>query len=89
MGKIWAEKPKVWTKVQEPKKLWKQEYEEPEPYQKHYKKGKEYNTGAGNYGDYYYPPNKKYQGHVSGTASHGRYDYSSSSAPPKYFQSKW
>ena len=87
--KIWAEKPKVWTIVQEPKKQWKQEYEEAEPYQKHYKKGKEHNVGAGNYGDYYNQPNKKYQGQVSGTASYGRFDYSSSSAQPKYFQSKW
>jgi hypothetical protein len=89
MGKNWAEKPKVWTKVQEPKKQWKQEYEDAEPYQKHYKKGKEYNVGAGSYGDYYNSSNKKYQGHVSGTASHGRHDYSSSSAPRKYFQPQW
>ncbi len=76
--------------MQEQKKQWKYEYEEVEPYQKHYKKGKEYNVGAGDYGDYYNSSNKnKYQGHVSGTASHGRHDYSSSSAPLKYFQSKW
>ena len=91
MGKNWDEKPKVWTKVQEHKKQWKHEYEEVEqPYQKHYKKGKDYNVGAGDYGDYYNLSNKnKYQGHVSGTASHGRHDYSSSSAPLKHFQSKW
>ena len=72
-------------------KQWKSEYEEVEqPYQQHYKKGMDYNVGAGDYGDYYNSTNKnKYHGHVSGTASHGRHDYSSSSAPLKHFQSKW
>jgi hypothetical protein len=92
-GQIWEEKPKVWTKVQEQKKHWKHEYEEveqPYQYQKHYKKGKDYNVGSADYGDYYNMSNKnKYQEHVSGSASYGRQDYSSSSAPPKHFKSKW
>ena len=72
-------------------KQWKDEYEEVEqPYQQHYKKGMDYNVGAGDYGDYYNSTIKnKYQGQVSGTASYSRHDYSSSSAPRKQFQSKW
>ena len=82
--------PKVWQKVQGKKKQWKNEYEEVEqPYQQQYKKGKDY-VGAGDYGGYYNPTNNnKYQRHVSGTPSYSRHDYSSSSAPRKYFQPQW
>ena len=91
MGRNRDRNAKVLAKGEWEEKQWKHEYEDVEqPYQQHYKKGTDYNVGAGDYGGYYNSTNKnKYQGHVSGTASHGRHDYSSSSAPLKYFQSKW
>ncbi len=72
-------------------KQWKSDYaEEEQPCHQHYKKGTDYNVGAVDYGGYYNSTNKnKHQGHVSGTASYSKHDYSSSSAPRKRYQSKW